>query len=108
MLFWWRCWSLFLIARPALRKLKSDKAKDSANLAGGVNENVDQAAQANDLLRLADQGELDAGNGRITPEMIKAAPTPQMRNELLRHYVKQDKSRAALVVRELIKDKQNA
>ena len=98
---------LFLIARPALRKLKAEKTENGANVAGALENGTNEAQQVDELLKLSSQEDQEAGTGKITPEMIKAAPTPQMRNELLRHYVKQDKSRAALVVRELIKEKQN-
>lgn len=46
--------------------------------------------------------------GRITIEMIEAAPTREIRNELVRHFVRQDKPLASEVVRDLIKEKSDA
>jgi flagellar M-ring protein FliF len=85
---------LLFIGRPLLRALKSKQAGETSEANFDTNSNT--------RLAIGENGE--PVPAPITLEMIEAAPGYEARAELVRNFVKQDSERAAMVVRQLIKE----
>lgn len=87
---------IFGIARPFMKR----RAPALAASTGGTAERSVVGRQI--AAALASEGRLDPGQA-VTLDMIEAAPGYAARAELIRNFVRQDPSRAALVVRDLIR-----
>jgi len=87
---------IFGIARPFLKR-RAVPAAAGASLTGERSIMGRQIAAA-----LAEEARLDPAKA-VTLDMIEAAPGYTARAELIRNFVRQDPSRAALVVRDLIR-----
>jgi flagellar M-ring protein FliF len=101
---------VFGVARPMLKRRgaaaaggKKGKGKDGKAAADGSSESVGTAIA--DALAASANGALPAP---ITLEMIESAPSYAARADLIRNFVKQDPARAALVVRDLIRQDADA
>ncbi len=88
---------LFFVGRPVLKNLKERKARKEERL-----ETIEQQ-----LLSATKDGSVTAKKSpadEVTLEMIEAAPSYETRAELVRHFVRQDSERAAMVVRQLMQE----
>ena len=94
---------LLFVGRPLLRNLKSKKVDDQVAAL-----TAEQSAEPETLApRLETQTDKQRAEPPVTLEMIEAAPGYEARAELVRNFVKQDSSRAAMVVKQLIQEPAN-
>ncbi len=86
----------FFLGRPLLKVIRERRKKTAE-----TQELIEQQ-----LLTATDGsgGKVGAANDEITIEMIEAAPSYEARAELVRHFVRQDSARAAMVVRQLMQE----
>lgn len=95
---------VFGIGRPMLKR-RAEAAKEAAANKEVVKQKIGREISG-ELARAA-----PSSGGRITLDMISATPDYAQRADLIRNFVKQDPDRAALVVRDLLKEgkaKENA
>ncbi|WP_106639008.1 flagellar basal-body MS-ring/collar protein FliF [Allosphingosinicella vermicomposti] len=91
---------IFGVGRPLLKKgsaVLANRAASSGAIGGGKGNLGDEISAA-----LSAEARENAGT-KVTLEMIEAAKTYEARAELVRNFVRQDPTRAALVVRDLIR-----
>lgn len=94
---------LFFVGRPMLKKVREMRVQRITEALAAPRPARNAAPVASPSVE-----EYHAlASPRITPEMIEAAPTNEIRTELVRHFVRQDTARAAQVVRELMQGKDN-
>lgn len=96
---------VFGIGRPLLKR-RAEAAKEAAANRAVVKQKIGREI-SNELARSAPVNT----SGRVTLDMISSTPDYAQRADLIRNFVKQDPDRAALVVRDLLKEgktKENA
>lgn len=93
---------LFFVGKPMLAGLRKRKAaRDEAN---ALEEQLLSATRPNAAGKKALGSASDADRNRVTLDMIEAAPSYSARADLVRDFVRQDPERAAVVVRQLVKE----
>jgi len=94
---------LFFLGRPLLKNLKERRVR-----ADERREAIEQqllSATAGNSATDSDSGNpARATADEVTLEMIESAPSYEARAELVRHFVRQDAGRAAMVVRQLMQE----
>lgn len=100
---------LFFIARPILKRWLNAEKERKAAIAAGTNVPADLMMQNRSLPNPASAnggGSAVQQDGRpVTIDMIQAAPSYQERALLTQNFVRQNPDHAALVVKELLKEK---
>lgn len=102
---------LFFLGRPLLKNLKERRARADERreaieqqllTATGENTGGENTGGEN-----TGRNPAGAASDEVTLEMIEAAPSYEARAELVRHFVRQDSGRAAMVVRQLMQEPKN-
>lgn len=96
---------IFGIGRPLLKKLADGrKAAPASDAAPAIQEAALGKEISQELLRSAQENP----NQTVTLDMISSTPDYAQRADLIRNFVKQDPDRAALVVRDLLRENSKA
>lgn len=100
---------LFFIARPILKRWLNAEKERKAAIAAGTNVPADLMMQNRSLPNPASASgggsAVQHDGGPVTIDMIQSAPSYQERALLTQNFVRQNPDHAALVVKELLKEK---
>jgi len=102
---------IFGIGRPMLKKMGSGRKADGAPGApgaAGAAPSVERTALGNEISQELLRSAQENPNQTVTLDMISSTPDYAQRADLIRNFVKQDPDRAALVVRDLLRENRKA